>query len=299
MPCGRPSPVNVRCAPSSVGTDRVKVLYSFGAGAAHWESTWRMSPSAVCRRRRPVSRRCAMTCPIRCAWACASTAMPVWIRVSWYGRGPQESYVDRQTGLCAGPLQRQARADQYHGYMRPQESGNKTGVRWLALQNGRGAGLKVTGAQPLSVNALAFPYEDLYLRPRGTWKSSEIAPHGDGSLLIDLAQAGVGGDTGWSLDGRAACQVPHQAGTGHVQLHGIACGAVSHASSGTCRTCHAACVPTASRGWRYNGASQLTQKEFYDGRQSDQDRYRPFRGKPRQHCRRLVGPCWPTATPCT
>jgi beta-galactosidase len=55
----------------------------------------------------------------------------------------------------------------------------------------------------LSVNALAFPYEDLYLRPRGTWKSSEIAAHGDGSLLIDMAQAGVGGDTGWSLDGRA------------------------------------------------------------------------------------------------
>jgi beta-galactosidase len=49
---------------------------------------------------------------------------------------------------------------------------------------------------------LAFPYEDLYQRPRGTWKSSDIAPHGQGSLLIDLAQAGVGGDTGWSLDGR-------------------------------------------------------------------------------------------------
>jgi beta-galactosidase len=60
----------------------------------------------------------------------------------------------------------------------------------------------VVGDKPLSVNALAFPYEDLYLRPQGTWKSSDIAPHGDGTLLIDLAQAGVGGDTGWSLDGR-------------------------------------------------------------------------------------------------
>jgi beta-galactosidase len=58
---------------------------------------------------------------------------------------------------------------------------------------------------PLSVNALAFPYEDLYLRPRGAWKSSEIHPHGDGTLLVDLVQAGVGGDTGWSIEGR-----PHQ-----------------------------------------------------------------------------------------
>ena len=87
--------------------------------------------------------------------------------------------------------------------MRPQESGNKTDVRWLALSDAAGQGVKVSGAQPLSVNALAFPYEDLYLRPRGTWKSSEIAPHGDGSLLVDLVQVGVGGDTGWSWDGRA------------------------------------------------------------------------------------------------
>ena len=76
-------------------------------------------------------------------------------------------------------------------------------MRWLSLFDARGAGITVRGAAPLSVNALAFPYEDLYLRPRGVWKSSEIAPHGDGSLLIDLAQVGVGGDTGWSLDGRA------------------------------------------------------------------------------------------------
>ena len=93
-------------------------------------------------------------------------------------------------------------ADQYHAYSRPMESGNKTDVRWLALTSDSGKGLTVTGDKPLSVNALAFPYEDLYLRKQGTWKSSDIAPHGDGSLLVDLVQTGVGGDTGWSLDGR-------------------------------------------------------------------------------------------------
>lgn len=55
-----------------------------------------------------------------------------------------------------------------------------------------------TGADtPFAFNAPAFPCEDLlYLRSRGTWKSSEIAPHGDGTVLVDMAQAGVGGDTG-------------------------------------------------------------------------------------------------------
>ncbi len=93
-------------------------------------------------------------------------------------------------------------ADQYHDYIRPQESGNKTDVRWLALTNKEGSGIRVEVDQLLSVNALAFPYEDLYLRPQGKWKSSEIHPHDDGSLLIDIMQMGVGGDTGWDANGR-------------------------------------------------------------------------------------------------
>jgi beta-galactosidase len=189
---------NVRAV--SVGADSVKVLYSFGAGAAHWETEYALSVSGVLRVTASFTPlRDDLPDPLRLGLRFNQPAS--LDRVKWYGRGPQESYVDRQTGYALG-LYEGAVADQYHSYIRPQESGNKTGVRWLELF-GRGAGLKVAGAQPLSVNALAFPYEDLYLRPRGTWKSSEIAPHGDGSLLIDMAQAGVGGDTGWSLDGRA------------------------------------------------------------------------------------------------
>jgi beta-galactosidase len=60
----------------------------------------------------------------------------------------------------------------------------------------------ITGAQLLSVNAQAFPYEDLYLRPRGAWTSADIVPHGNGSLMIDLMQSGLGGDTGWNTIGR-------------------------------------------------------------------------------------------------
>ena len=70
-----------------------------------------------------------------------------------------------------------------------------------ALDRAVGSGtpsLRVTGAQPLAVNALPFPYSDLSTARH----SSDIRPHGDGTLLIDAAQAGVGGDTGWSLDGR-------------------------------------------------------------------------------------------------
>lgn len=54
--------------------------------------------------------------------------------VQWYGRGPQESYWERKTaapvGLYAGTVWQQ-----FHPYVRPQETGNKTDVRWIALHN--------------------------------------------------------------------------------------------------------------------------------------------------------------------
>ncbi|MFD1961376.1 hypothetical protein ACFSHP_24220 [Novosphingobium panipatense] len=121
-------------------------------------------------------------------------------QVRWFGRGPHETYSDRKTGGMVGRWSGSL-ADQYHDYARPQESGNKSDVRWLELSGG-GSGLRVTGEQPLSVNALAFPYADLAMKPFGTRRSSAIRSQGNGTLLIDAAQAGVGGDTGWNLDGR-------------------------------------------------------------------------------------------------
>jgi len=183
-----------------VGADKVKVLYSFGAGAVHWETAYSMTADGVVHvvaTFTPLAEE--LPDPLRLGLRFDSA--PAFDTVSWYGRGPQESYGDRKTGYAIG-LYKGKVADQYRNYIRPQESGNKTDVRWLSLSDAAGGGLKVAGSIPLSFNALAFPYEDLYLRPRGTWKSSEIAPHGDGTLLIDLARTGVGGDTGWSLEGR-------------------------------------------------------------------------------------------------
>jgi beta-galactosidase len=121
--------------------------------------------------------------------------------VAWYGRGPHESYQDRKTGAMIA-LWRGAIAAQNHDYMRPQETGNKVDVRWMELSGTDAPGLRIEGYAPLSMNALAFPYDDLDRGPPGTRKSTDIVPHGDGSLLVDAVQAGVGGDTQWNADGR-------------------------------------------------------------------------------------------------
>ncbi|MGP7797145.1 glycoside hydrolase family 2 TIM barrel-domain containing protein [Sphingomonas sp. CLY1604] len=118
----------------------------------------------------------------------------------WYGRGPHESYVDRRhsaaIGLWSGRL-----ADQPHDYIRPQDTGNKVDVRWMRLLGGA-RGVRVEGDRPLMMNALPFAYTELYRRPPGTWKWSDIVFGQRGTLLVDAAQWGVGGDNQWSDLGR-------------------------------------------------------------------------------------------------
>jgi beta-galactosidase len=129
-------------------------------------------------------------------------AMPVRFQtITWYGRGPQENYADRKTGAMLG-LWSGAIADQYHDFIRPQDTGTKSDVRWMTLSGDGGPALRVGGDVPLTMNALAFPYEDLDRRPPGTAKSSDIVPHDHVTLLVDAVQAGLGGDTTWDADGR-------------------------------------------------------------------------------------------------
>lgn len=121
--------------------------------------------------------------------------------MQWYGRAPHESYADHKTSAPIGKW-RGAIAAQDHNYMRPQETGNKTNVRWMEqLRDGAGE-VRVAGATPPSVNALAFPYAELDRRPPGTRKSIDIVPGLTGTLMVDAIQSGVGGDTTWSDCGR-------------------------------------------------------------------------------------------------
>lgn len=118
-------------------------------------------------------------------------------KFSWYGRGPQENYSDRNTasfmGIWYGTV-----AEQFYPYIRPQETGNKTDVRWAALTDGS-RGIVVWGNQPLNVSALDVLPEDL---DPGMGKkqmhNSDVRHHGDRVFFnIDLLQRGVGGDNSW------------------------------------------------------------------------------------------------------
>ena len=74
----------------------------------------------------------------------------------WYGKGPWESYSDKQDGARYG-LWKGRVEQQWVNYPYPQENGNKYAVRWASLHDQAGQGLQVRGAQPLEVSVKELP----------------------------------------------------------------------------------------------------------------------------------------------
>lgn len=112
--------------------------------------------------------------------------------LTWYGRGPHESYWDRKTGAAVG-LYSGSVEEQIHPYIRPQEVGNKIDVRWMTLTNEDGAGLRITGQPLLSVSAWPFSIYDL----EAAEHTFELNNRNFVTLNIDYKQMGVGGDNSW------------------------------------------------------------------------------------------------------
>ncbi len=120
-------------------------------------------------------------------------------QLAWFGRGPHENYEDRKTGAAIGLYASTVDA-QYHDYSRPQETGNKTDVRWMKLANTDGEGLIVTGDEPLSMTALPVETSDLdheRSREAARLHGGDIEMRDIVRLNIDWKQMGVGGDNSW------------------------------------------------------------------------------------------------------
>jgi len=118
-------------------------------------------------------------------------------KVSWFGRGPHESYWDRKTGAKIGRYFSDVR-DLYHPYVRPQENGNRTDVRWVQLKNSEGDGFLVEGMPLLNFSAFHFLNKDLDPGPQKAQRHTyHIKNRPLVCLNLDLKQMGVGGDTSW------------------------------------------------------------------------------------------------------
>ena len=132
-------------------------------------------------------------------------------KVQYYGRGPVENYIDRNSSEFLGIYENQV-ADEYFPYVRPQESGNHTDVRWFRVLNGQGRGLEFYSNAPMEASALNYLVEDL---DDGVTKDKLIGSH-SGDLVerpltqvhIQQRQMGLGCVNSWGAWPRQEYMVP-------------------------------------------------------------------------------------------
>ncbi len=135
------------------------------------------------------------------------TLSKAFTNISWYGNGLEESYWDRKTGVKAGIYTGEIK-DQFVRYPRPQETGNKTDVRWVEVSSSN-LSLKATSNELLNTSVWPFTMKEIDFNGKDAGESaSGLVPvtkkHGadikTGNVVqwnIDYLQMGVGGDTSW------------------------------------------------------------------------------------------------------
>lgn len=131
--------------------------------------------------------------------------------ISWYGRGPVENYRDRKTGYPVAQYSAKI-AGQYYPYVRPQESGNKTDVRWASITRADGSGIKIMyRGEYFNVSALPFAPAQLFAgMEKVQAHSGELVPDGKVHLHIDHQQMGLGSINSWGALPMEAYRLPYQ-----------------------------------------------------------------------------------------
>ena len=124
----------------------------------------------------------------------------------FYGRGPIENYADRKSSQTMG-IYRLTADEQFFPYIRPQETGTKSDMRWWNQTDRTGEGLRVMADAPFYASALHY---DIQTLDEGMDKAQRHSPDVKKSaftnLYIDLEHAGVGGVNSWDMNAIALPQ---------------------------------------------------------------------------------------------
>lgn len=113
-------------------------------------------------------------------------------RISWYGRGPLENYSDRNRGAKIGRYEGLV-GDQWVPYLRPQECGNKTDVRYAEIRNAEGNGLYWEGRPRFEWNALPFTAQEV----EASDHAYKLSKSDKTVIRVIGKQMGIGGDDSW------------------------------------------------------------------------------------------------------
>ena len=116
---------------------------------------------------------------------------------NYYGRGPIENYSDRKDCMRIGVYTDDA-DNQYFPYIRPQESGTKSDIRWWKQTDATGLGLQVKSCTPFYASAIHFDTEELDDGDEKEQRHSfDLKKSKFTNLFLDSAHMGVGGENSW------------------------------------------------------------------------------------------------------
>lgn len=117
--------------------------------------------------------------------------------INYYGRGPVENYSDRNHAADLGNYT-QTVDEQFYPYIRPQENGTKTDIRWWKLTNKAGTGVMFISEAPFSASALHYSMESLDDGEKKEQRHSELVPESPYThFCLDKVQMGLGCVNTW------------------------------------------------------------------------------------------------------
>ena len=122
-------------------------------------------------------------------------------KLEYYGRGPEENYIDRHSSAFIGKYEANVK-DEYYPYVRPQESGNHTDIRYISIFNPiTGKGITFEGYAPMECSAIPYLVEDLDagIEKEHAWgqHSGDLVEKGLVQLHIQQRQFGLGCIDSW------------------------------------------------------------------------------------------------------
>ena len=175
----------------AAGAIQVTARYKLPVGEADYQVVYRLTRDGrigIETAYTPGSGKPALLPRFGVTWA-----MPqAYDRVAWYGRGPHETYWDRQTGGEIAVYE--STVDELvFPYVRAQDTGNRTDVRWMTLTNKDGLGVRVEGTLPLSASAWPFTIADV----EAAMHPYELPRRDFNTVFVDDRLHGVGGDNSW------------------------------------------------------------------------------------------------------
>ena len=121
-------------------------------------------------------------------------------QVEYYGRGPVENYIDRNNSEFVG-VYKNAVQNEYYEYVRPQESGNHTDVRWFSVIDNNGNGLQFYSNAPMEASAIPYTNDQIddgmYKDKKWGHHSGDLIPAGKTCVHIQQRQFGLGCVNSW------------------------------------------------------------------------------------------------------